>query len=105
MKDIDYTKAIEIYRSLYEQAKAFEREFDERIEAEYGEGTAQFFSNPFIAVKDMMQVYVEKPSNGAAYCFDNENSGAKFYRLMQGSFEVCEVVRKPIITESEGENT
>lgn len=94
MKDADYEKAIEIYRSLYEQAKAFERKFDESIEAAYGENMSQFFSNPFIAPKDMMQAYVEQPSKDAVYRFDNKNTGSKFYELKIGDFLICECIQR-----------
>ena len=94
MKDADYEKAIEIYRSLYEQAKAFKREFDERIEAEYGEGAANCFNNPFTIEKDMFMSFPDAPSKDAVYRFDNKNTGSKFYELKIGDFLICECVQR-----------
>lgn len=91
MKDIDYTKALEILQDILKRAKPLQKEFTERIAAAYGQENIKNFANP-AAVMDFLQVYIEKPSEGAKLSFETKD--AMFYIYEFDGTEISECVRK-----------
>lgn len=91
MKDIDYTKAVEIYKELQQKLAPLKEEYMKKMVEAYGEEAKSVFDNPAYIV-NWLQVYIEAPSEGAVYSCESDSS--TFYTLYVNGFEISECVRK-----------
>lgn len=89
-------------KSLYRALAALYKEYEPRVRAlsdEIKERLAEMGLRdrviPFISFSDWVQLYVDKPSEGAKFTFeDDEDDGTKFYETAYDGVRFVEMVEK-----------